>query len=112
MFGKITQGSNDEIELIKNYKYTVTTDGNTYSDFYNYLISKGYQHQAVYEQSEIRNFYKVTKLNDSIEKFIEILEFLLLNKINPYFENITFNSIVTYTSEVLIVKFNIVKSYD
>lgn len=107
MFGGITSDGDDEIEFIKRYSYTVTTDGNTYSDFYNYLISKAYMADGKYDEVEVRNFYSVNKLNDSIEKFVEIMEYLILNKVNPYFENITYNSIVSYTDTELIVKFNV-----
>jgi len=107
MFGGITGGSYEEIELIKRYSYVVNSEHNTYKEFYQYLIGKSYMLEGEYEEVEIRNFYKIPKLNDSLEKLMEILEFLILNKVNPYFENITFNSIVSYTETELIVKFNI-----
>ena len=107
MFGGITGGSYEEIELIKRYSYVVNSEHNMYKEFYQYLIGKSYMLEGEYEEVEIRNFYKIPKLNDSLEKLMEILEFLILNKVNPYFENITFNSIVSYTETELIVKFNI-----
>lgn len=107
MFGGITPGSHTELELIKRYSYVVNTEHNTYKEFYRYIIGAGYMAEGEYDEVEIRNFYSIPKLNDSIEKFVEILEFLILNKVDPYFENITFNSVVSHTESELIVKFNI-----
>lgn len=112
LFGRISTGNDSEIEYIKRYSYNVTSENNTYKDFYNYLTAKSYMAEGDYDELEVRNFYKINKLNDAIEKFTEMLEYLLLNKVTPYFENIVFNSIVNYTSDNLIVKFTVVDSYE
>jgi len=91
LFYNIDANVNYELELIKCYSYHVDSDSNTITSISNKILSDIYREEnGSYKELEISKFFKIARLNDKIERFLEVVEFRILNKVDPTFEQIKF----------------------
>jgi len=105
--GNIIPGINIEYAIINYYQMIPTNDCNTI-DLVNEYITN-YLHctkNVHYKYDDTISMVKEKYYNTAIFKFIGYIEQILLYKVNPYVNNICYDSIVD--KDKLIVKFRII----
>jgi len=96
-----------ELKLVEMYNYKHQED--TITNFTNYVLGCIYYEHKEYQFTDINTFYKEKQFTHVILSYIDMLEIIILNSIEPDFIDIKFSKYITNSDNKLIVEYIVSK---
>lgn len=110
--GRLIPGEQVELKIIEFYRYIQNEDNNIFELFTKYLLKILYKDDIDRDYYEIYTIYKEKFYIHTVNYFNELLDMYILNKIDPIFVDIVFDSYVENSDDKIVVKFKIIKVDD